>query len=550
VRREFCLMLAAVAAGGAVSAQNPVVSPGGIVNHYSYALPGLPNANIARGSIFDIFGSDIGPPLLAQFGGFPIPTSIAGVSVRVTVAGTSTDVLLFFVSARQIVGILPSRTPVGTGTLVVTSNGRASAPAPITVVDRSIGVLTLNQAGNGPAAAQLPDGQGTLNDETRTFRPLDIATFYGTGGGPVNFDESRGAPLENHNNDGTRVFVGGVEARLVFKGRVPGLAGLDQFNVELPEGVTGCYVTVVFTNGNILSNFVSISISPSGPCADPFVPGVARDGKLTAGGISLVRTNAKVPAQGGDLVTLTDVASVAFSETDLAKIGTGGPRAITYSIGSCLIQPLNQPPPPPSDPTAVRFLDAGTVTLRGPGGVRQLTRLPTGYSDILGMTPIPLNPLPLPPPYYSRGMHTVEVTGAAEVGGFNASIDVPEFAWTNSETIVNIDRSQDLEVTWNIEGNRDGLIVVAGISRVPRAANQPRDDVGVQFTCLAAGSVGRFRIPALVLQALPPSVVTQGQSSSSLTVGYTAPIVRFATRGIEDGQMTYSSGTSRSVVLR
>ncbi len=234
MQRKLYFCLAALAAPGVAMAQNPAVSPGGIVNHFSYALPGLPNANIAQGSIFDIFGSNMGPQSLAQFAGFPIPTTIAGVSVRVTVSGTSTDMLLFFVSATQIVSILPSRTPVGAATPVVTSNGRASAPAPITVVARSIGLLTLNQAGHGAAAAQLSDGLGTLNNEIATFKPLDTAIFYGTGGG-VGFDESRGAPFENQNNDGTQVYVGGVQARLLFKGRVPGLPDSTSSTSSCPK---------------------------------------------------------------------------------------------------------------------------------------------------------------------------------------------------------------------------------------------------------------------------------------------------------------------------
>ncbi len=312
--------------------------------------------------------------------------------------------------------------------------------------------------------------------------------------------------------------------------------------------MTGCYVTVVFTNGNILSDFVSISISPTGPCADPFVPGAARDGKLTAGGLGLVRGNGKA----GDLTVISDTFSAAFSGTDLSKIRTDGPRAINYAIGSCLIQPSNQPDPAPSDPTAVRFLDAGSVTLRGPGGVRQIARQGPGYSEILGSTPIPGNPLPIPPPYFQRGMHTVEVSGAAEVGAVNVSIDVPDFTWSNSETLANsnIDRSQGVEVTWTIDGNPDGMIGIGGITRIPRSANQPSGNLSVQFTCFAAGSLGRFRVPPLVLMALPPSVVTQGQSSSVLQVFYTAPIVRFSTRGIEDGQMSYATATARSVVLR
>src|SRR5215472_6795058 len=88
----------------------PSVSSGGILNHFSFAPPGLPNGGIAQGSIFDIYGDFLGPDKIAQFSGFPIPTEIAGTSVEVTVAGTTVKAYLFFVLKTQIVAILPSNT--------------------------------------------------------------------------------------------------------------------------------------------------------------------------------------------------------------------------------------------------------------------------------------------------------------------------------------------------------------------------------------------------------------------------------------------------------
>jgi uncharacterized protein (TIGR03437 family) len=64
------------------------ISSGGVFNAASYAYAGLPNAAIAQGSLFVVFGSAMGPATL-QAGSYPLPTSLSGTSLSVTVAGTT-----------------------------------------------------------------------------------------------------------------------------------------------------------------------------------------------------------------------------------------------------------------------------------------------------------------------------------------------------------------------------------------------------------------------------------------------------------------------------
>ena len=59
------------------------------VNSASFARSDLPNGSLAQGSIFTVFGSNMGPAALAQSTSFPLPTDLAGTSVKVTVGGTS-----------------------------------------------------------------------------------------------------------------------------------------------------------------------------------------------------------------------------------------------------------------------------------------------------------------------------------------------------------------------------------------------------------------------------------------------------------------------------
>jgi len=84
------LMLLLFASAG--NAQQPAV--GGAVNSASFAKSDLPNGSLAQGSIFSVFGSNMGPAALAQSTSFPLPTELAGTSVQVTVGGTTVDCII------------------------------------------------------------------------------------------------------------------------------------------------------------------------------------------------------------------------------------------------------------------------------------------------------------------------------------------------------------------------------------------------------------------------------------------------------------------------
>ena len=72
-----CLLLAATFA-----AAQPVIT-GGPVNGASYALAGLPNAGIGQGSMFILFGRNMGPAVLRGVIAFPLEANLAGTSIRV-----------------------------------------------------------------------------------------------------------------------------------------------------------------------------------------------------------------------------------------------------------------------------------------------------------------------------------------------------------------------------------------------------------------------------------------------------------------------------------
>jgi len=143
-----------VLAAAALMAQPAVDS---VLNPASYALPGLPNYGVAQGSLFVAFGRNLGPTGFNQVTAFPLTKTLNGISIKVTVGGTTVDCIpmnSYGASpslATQVVGLLPSNTPVGTGTFALTYNSQSSAPASIKVVANAFGVVAVNAGGSGPA---------------------------------------------------------------------------------------------------------------------------------------------------------------------------------------------------------------------------------------------------------------------------------------------------------------------------------------------------------------------------------------------------------------
>src|ERR1035438_7551239 len=84
-------------------------------------------------------------------------------------------------SANQINAVLPSTTPIGTGTVSVTFNGQTGPTTfPITVVATSFGVFADNASGTGPGT--IMDASYQLLSPFHTVKPgVDYGILWGTG---------------------------------------------------------------------------------------------------------------------------------------------------------------------------------------------------------------------------------------------------------------------------------------------------------------------------------------------------------------------------------
>ena len=460
-----------------------------IQNNYSYILPGMPNYGIAQGSIFDIFGNGLATAT-SPLQGVPLPTTITGTSVAITVGGVTTHAILYFVSAAQIAAILPSATPIGTGQLVVTLNGIAGPPATITVVQSAFGMLSLNAAGDGPAA--VFDINSNYIGLTNAANPGDFITLWGSGVGPVTGDETLTQTPVNLTNIPLEVDIGGKPASIQYAGRSQ-YPGLDQINVVVPGGVSGCRTSVVVRSGDIVSNFGTMPIAASGRvCSDAV-------GGETAAQIEQLLSQPSITRGVLDFNAgpSTTSADAQFSRFTNAQYAAKQPGGFGISVNDCTVYNftnINMATPNPIKPT---LLDAGpSISLTPPSGsgIGNQSMPPDNGTYGIDM---------LNAPGSLKGTYTFSGTGGADIGPFSAQVTWPGggggFSYSTPGNPSSVNRSAGLTVTWSQPSNTDPseFAVIAGYSFAPS------NPWGAEFQCKAPLSPGRFAIPAAVLLALP-----------------------------------------------
>ena len=71
------------------------------------------STTIAQGSLFVVFGENLGPAGLVEVSAFPLPKTLAGTSITVTSGSATLDCPMIYTSAAQVAAILPSNTPAG-----------------------------------------------------------------------------------------------------------------------------------------------------------------------------------------------------------------------------------------------------------------------------------------------------------------------------------------------------------------------------------------------------------------------------------------------------
>ena len=231
----------------------------------------------------------------------PLPEKINDVEVFVDLAGTPPQLgedkkglppagqeafvraPLLFVSPTQLNLQMPWEIDPNAGVVeaVVVANGIASDPIELPVAPFSPGIFTFD-FGPGRAVATNLDAtgaqaEGALDDYGLPARPVRIGDFLvilATGLGAV--DPAAVTGDDSLDEDGNfvqrntvtlpRVFIGGVEAQVVFSGLSPQFPGVYQLNVIVGDGTpVGDAVSLVIEIGGVRSrDDVTIAVAPAG----------------------------------------------------------------------------------------------------------------------------------------------------------------------------------------------------------------------------------------------------------------------------------------------
>jgi uncharacterized protein (TIGR03437 family) len=240
------------------------VSSGGVLNGASFAT-GQP---VAPGSLVSIFGTNLASTSSAAT---TVPLSTLLGNVKVTFNNIAAP--LNYVSAGQINAQVPFELTGSSTAQVVVANGSTSSAA-----------QTVQLASIAPGIFALSGGQAVAYGNTDytfaaaagaiaglTTHPAKILdpqtlVILATGLGPVTpaIADGVGDPTTIHNtNTQPTVMVGGVQAKVVFSGILPGFPGVYQVNILIQAGTpTGNAVPLQIVMGGITTtNQTTIAVS-------------------------------------------------------------------------------------------------------------------------------------------------------------------------------------------------------------------------------------------------------------------------------------------------
>jgi uncharacterized protein (TIGR03437 family) len=199
----------------------------------------------------------------------PLPTVLAGVTVRVTdSAGAERLAQIFFVSPQQINYLLPTILARGRAVITVFNGNEVVAAGTVQINDVAPGLFTANADGRGvPAAIAiklrangeqvfLPVAQFDAQQNRFVPVPLEVGAderlflvLFGTG---LRFRSTL---------DKVTVKIGGVDAPVFFAGAQGDSAGLDQVNLEILKTLVGRGLVDVLLNvDSQTANTVQIQI--------------------------------------------------------------------------------------------------------------------------------------------------------------------------------------------------------------------------------------------------------------------------------------------------
>jgi uncharacterized protein (TIGR03437 family) len=555
MRRLIFYLICAVTGGTGLFAQAPLIYNRAVYNAASYMPAGIPNGAIARGSVFSFFGSNLGPSPAASANAFPLSTTLGGVSINIVQGATTVSAIPLYVSPTQINAIMPSNAPLGTASIQVVVGNSRSNFSTVRVASSNFGIFSALGTGAGPGILQnfVSASNQPINSPKVTAQSGQAITLWGTGLGPVTYGDNIQPKAENLPGK-VEVFVGGVSAPILYNGRAPCCAGTDQIVFQIPSNApTGCWVpTYVRTGGTTVSNFVTIAIQPSGgTCTTDVLPQLTSsfiNGNRLAEAL-VARATTRQDVGVSTAVDVTGDFHVSFAFQPNQNAFPFNPALAFPPAGTCTEYTLqgdmlNDQGLPGMAPTTMPLDLGAPLLLTGPRGSKTLTYgfnlARAGYlggSISNGILPSSL--------FLDPGSYTIQGFGGGDVGAFSTNFPIPQPpTWTNRNSLLNVDRSQPLSLSWT--GGDGQTVAIIGIGE-----DLPTNS-SAAFVCMAAQGAASFTVPTDILSNLPASRANPLQSKDVIYLLSLAgsSVQNISASGLDQGITAFYYVNGKTVVLQ
>jgi uncharacterized protein (TIGR03437 family) len=562
--------------------QQPILYTHGAVNAASLAPFGLPNAAIARGSVFAVSGESLGPAQAQSVSAYPLRTQLAGVSISVTQKGVTTAALPISASAGQVFAVMPSSVTAGLATLRLVYQNVQSNAITIQIADSAPGIFSISQGGYGPGVIQnqLPDDSASGSSDssapdaitlggygpdilqgalTASAQPLNslvnpasaeqTITIWATGLGPASFPDNT-APGSANLAVPVTISIGGIPAIPSYAGRASCCAGIDQIVVNVPDGVPlGCWVPVSINAAGIVSNTATMAIgAPEDSACDD-------SGNPLSQLVRTPGTQAFVHVERVDSIGNLNTPAPVHKTIDYLYS-----RFYTQPLSEFSFDPYLSYPPPGAclvhqasgdtfyDKSLRGALPAGASLSPQPAetysnGSQKLTFAPSRwfFSSAMGAT--------IDSASFALDLANGNATLTIDPGGANetdlALNPEPPPGWTRPNQILTIPRNKPLNLTFN-PGDPSAPTAIVLYSY----AAATNSTVEVQY--LAAPGANSFTIPADTLANLQPTYRIIDGSYANLAVGTLGVnnATPFANGLADSGILVNSTWQSQAVVIQ
>ncbi|HEY6340073.1 MAG TPA: hypothetical protein VIY49_01160 [Bryobacteraceae bacterium] len=507
-----------------------------VQNNYSYLIPGTPNYAIAPGALFILKGTGMAAagtqPQLWNLSQGPLPlTSPAanGTSVSVTVGTTNVNCGIYYVSPTQVAAVLPSTTPTGSATFTITYNGQSGSISNIPIGTSAMGLDTLYPIAVGEAVA-TDNTTGNLITYAASASWNEVVVLWGSGLGGDTANDDRSYPAHQDNLSYlSALYVGGVQAQILYQGRSQ-YPGVDQVDIVIPTGVSGCFVGITAVSGSgaaqVVSSTVTLPVEQNGgACSDSNLSVTATLftmlENLPSVRTAVIQMNERLTATGAYAGPAS--ANGTFFNGSAGQYGDGYGSA---SYGSCFVsEPITVPPGGFNGGST--YLNAGTLTVTGaspsPFAVPAVQQ--GVYQGIFGAN------YTFPS---GQSFSASNGNGAASVGGFSVTFPAPSapLVWTNPPATVT--RSQGVTVNWT-GGDPTADVEISGTYSTATLT--------MFFNCYAPVSAHTFTVPSYITLSIP-----SGNGYLTLIQG-TQPVL-FSATGLDYGYAFVSEMTQSAVAFQ